>query len=179
MELLKLVRRILLISIIVIFTPWLASSVYGINDGLPVDKAVQVEAAEPLKAPSATFLGKTIGSVTPGDLFYIDANYNAHDITVNLYITNANELTPYLRYLILKVGIYSENPDGQWQKVSSWNNQPLPDTFITLRNSPASFILPGNTKYKITVDTGSFYCHTARANGGIFPPEFYLTAEMM
>ena len=174
---LKLSRFFWLFCAVFLLTLWLTSSAYGISDGMSGDKTVHVEAAEPPKAPSATFYGRAIGDVAPGDLFYIDNSDNAQDIAVKLYITNAHELTHYLRYLILEVGIYFEGSDGRWQKASSWKSQPVPDTFITLRNSPVSFILPGYTKYKVSVDDGSFYCLTT--SGGISPQQFYLTVETM
>jgi len=174
---LKLTRFILLLSAILLLNPWLASYAYGVSDGVPGHEAVYVEAAESSAAPSATFFGKAIGSVTPGDLFYLDATGKAHDITVTLCLTNAHELTPCLRYLILEVGVYFESSDGLWRKASLWNGNPVPDTFITLRNSPVSLILAGYTKYKVTVDAGSFYCLTANTKGNFVSPRFYLTVE--
>jgi len=174
---LKLNRSILFLPAILLLTPWLASYAYGAGDDTPIHETVHVEAAEPSASPSATFFGKAIGGITPGDLFYIDAPDNAHDITVTLYLTNAHELTHYLRYLILKVGIYFENSDGRWQKASSWNGKLFPDTYITLRNSPVNLTLAGYAKYKITIDAGSFYCITANTRENAALPQFYLTVE--
>jgi hypothetical protein len=157
-------------------TPWLTSYAYGTSNGAG-DKTIHIEAAEPSAAPRATAFGRAIGGVTPGDLFYIDATDNARDMSVSLYLTNAHELAPYLRYLILEVGVYFEDSDGQWRKASWRNGNPVPATFITLRNSPVSLILTGYTRYKVTVDSGCFYCLTANTNGGNLSPRFYLTAE--
>jgi len=175
--LLKLVRFILFFSAILLITPWLASYAYGTGNGVSEHGTVHIEAAEPSKAPRATVFGRAIGGVTPGDLFYIDATDNSHDITVSLYLTNAHELTPYLRYLILEVGIYFEDSAGRWRQTSLRNGNPVPDTFITLRNSPVSLILAGYTRYKVTIASGSFYCLTANTNGGNLSPHFYLTVE--
>jgi hypothetical protein len=176
---LKLRRFIIFSSAIVLLTPWLTSYAYGISHDVSGHEIVHVEAAESPTLPSATLFGKAIGGVTPGDLFYIDATSNTHDITVALYLTNAYELTPYLRYLILEVGVYFEGDDGQWQKAPLRNGDPFPDTFVTLRNSPVSLILAGYTKYKITIDSGSFYCTTANTKENPTLPHFYLTAEEM
>jgi hypothetical protein len=173
----KLVRFTLFFSAILLITPWLASYAYGTGNGVSGHETVHVEAAEPSKAPRATLFGRAIGSVTPGDLFYIDAAGNPRDITVRLYLTNAHELTPYLRYLILEVGIYSECSDGHWRQASFQKGNPVTDTFITLRNSPITLILAGYTRYKVTIDSGSFYCLTTNTNGGNVSPHFYLTAE--
>jgi len=174
--LLRIIRLILLISALLLLTPWLTSYAYGTSNGAG-NKTVHIEAAEPSAAPSATVFGKAIGGVTPGDLFYIDATDNARDMSVSLYLTNAQELTPYLRYLILEVGIYFEGSDGQWRKPSLRNGEPVPNTYITLRNSPVSLILTGYKKYKVTVDSGSFHCLTSPANSNNLSPQFYLTVE--
>ena len=173
----KLIRLILLLSAVLLLTPWLASYAYGVSNGVSGHETVHIEVAESSTAPSATLFGRAIGGVTPGDLFYIDATTNTRDIAVNLYLTNAHELTPYMRYLTLEVGIYFESSDGLWQKASLWNGNPVPDTFITLRNSPVSFTLSGCTKYKVTINSGSFYCLTANTSGGNLSPKFYLTVE--
>jgi hypothetical protein len=174
--LLRFIRLILLASALLLFTPWLTSYAYGTSQGAG-NKPVHVEAAEPSVAPSATVFGKAIGGVTPGDLFYIDATDNARDISVSLYITNSPELTPYFRYLILEVGIYFEDSDGQWRRALLQNGEPVPNTYITLRNSPLSLVLTGYTRYKVAVDSGSFYCLTSHINGGKLSPQFYLVAE--
>lgn len=174
---LKIVRLILFFSAVLLITPWLTSYAYGSGNGSSGHGTVHIGAAEPSRAPGMTLFGRAIGGVTPGDLFYIDATDNPHDITVSLYLTNAHELTPYLRYLILEVGIYFKDSDGQWRQASLRNGNPVPDTFITLRNSPVSLILAGYTRYKVTIDSGSFYCLNANTNGGNLSPNFYLTVE--
>ena len=171
----KPIRFILLLAAILLLTTCLTSYAYG--DGRAGDGTIRVAAAAPVKAPSATLFGRAISGVTPGDLFYIDAAGNANDIAVTLYLTNANELIHYLRYLILEVGIYFESSDGQWQKVSLPDGNPASLTFITLRNGLVSFTLAGYVKYKVTIDAGSFYCLPVNANGDNPSPQFYLTVE--
>ena len=167
----------MLIFTALFLAPWLTSYAYGTNDGDDYDRAVNVEAAESPMTPTATFFGRTIGGVKPGDLFYIDATSSPHDMTAGLYITNANELVPCLRYLILEVGIYVEGEDGQWGKALSRDGSSLPNTFITLRNSPVNFVLSGHAKYKITIDSGSYNCLTANTNGDNISPKFYLALK--
>ena len=89
---LRRIRFILLISAVLLLTPWLASYSYGASNGIR-EKTVHIEVAEASKAPSAIFVGRAIGGVTPGDLFYIDATSNTQDISINLYLTNAHQLT--------------------------------------------------------------------------------------
>jgi hypothetical protein len=172
----RIIRIILLTSALLLLTPWLTSYAHGTSNSAG-NKTVHIEAAEPSAAPSAAAFGKAIGGVTAGDLFYIDATDNARDMSASLYLTNAHELTPCLRYLIFEVGIYFEGSDGQWRKLSSRNGEPLPNTYITLRNSPVSLILTGHNKYKVTVDSGSFYCLTHPTNINNVSPQFYLSVE--
>ena len=139
---------------------------------------VQVEVAEPSVAPSWTAFGGAIGGVTtPGDLFYIDATDNATELQVTLNLANAKQLIHCYRYLLLKVGIYAESEANQWQKTSSWNNEPIADTYITLRNGQAKFALPGKAKYKVAIDDGCFYCVRTKAEGGSASPQFCLITE--
>ena len=174
---LKIIRLTLLLSAAFFLTPWLASYAYGTgyeNDGY---KAIHIEASDRSATPCAKILGGATGSIAPGDLFYIDATDSSHDMTASLYLTNAHKLTPYLRYLILEVGIYFENSDSQWKKLSLLDGNQVPDTFITLQNSPVNFILPGCTRYKVTIDSGSYYCLPANTNGNSLSPSLYLTVE--
>ena len=62
-------------------------------------------------------------------------------------------------------------------RASGYDGGPVPETFITLRNGYVSFSLYGYTRYKITIDGGSFYCMTAAADGGTLSPKFYLTVD--
>jgi hypothetical protein len=158
--------------------PWLTSIAYGNSHGSSAAGEARVEVAERAAAPQATFFGGAFGSVTPGDLFYIDATGSPGDLAVDLYLTNAQELTHYLRYLILKVSVYSESADGRWRQILLGSNSaPENNTYLTLQNSPARFIVPGNSRYKVSIDSGGYYCLPARAGSGNEPPHFYLTVE--
>ena len=79
--------------------------------------------------------------------------------------------------MILKVQIYVESNGGEWKKASQCDGKPVPDTFITLRNGLVSFHLEGLAKYKVAIDSGSFYCIGTEVDGGSVSPEFYLTAD--
>jgi hypothetical protein len=173
----KIVKFGLVIAVVLLLVPWLTSLAYGNVDSDSGQAGVRVEAAEPPAAPTATIFGHAIGGVTPGDLFYIDAIDSPHDILASLYITNPHELTPYLRYLILKVAVYYEAENGQWLKMPLPKDDPSADTYITLRNSPVNFALPGLTRYKITIESGSYYCIQANKSGEDVSPQFYLTIE--
>jgi len=163
---------------VLLLSPWPIAYAYDYANASPQDGAIQIETAEPSTAPEWQAFGKTIGGVNnPGDLFYIDADEYPADIMVTLYITNTNELSRCYKYLILKVGVYVEGNTDEWAVASSYDGQPISDTFITLRNSQVSFTLPGDAKYRISIDSGSFNCITANTNGGSVSPQFYLTAD--
>jgi len=171
----KFVTFILVIIIALFFVPRLTSIAYGQANGDVGKQAVTVTAADPSPAPSAEFYGKAIGSVTPGDLFYVDAAGNPADITLNLYITNTGELIHYLRYLTLQVAIYVEDSNGQWIKPQI-NDEEYPEIYLTLQNSPVTFTLPGGAHYKVAIDSSCFYCLSASNAGENITPRFYLDA---
>ena len=166
----KWIKRFFPIFALLLLAPWPIAHAHTYNDDMADQDAVRIEIAEASVQPTWTAFGKAIGGVTPGDLFYVDAGNNAADIQVNLYITNAQELIGCYRNLILKVGIYAESDTGEWEIVPA-------DTFITMRNAQVSFTLPGLAKYKVTIDSGSFYCNNANVDRDSFSPQFYLEVE--
>ena len=174
----RFLKKIFPLLAALLLTPWPVAYAQSYGGNITGQDAVQIEVAEVSVSPSWTVFGKAIGGVsTPGDLFYIDATNNAADVQVNLYITNAEKLIHCYRYLILKVGGYAESSANQWEKASTANGEPIPDTFITLLDSQVSFTLPGYAKYKVTIDSGSFYCVNPNVDGDSLSPQFYLTVN--
>jgi len=162
---------------VLLLAPWPVAYAYNYEGELNGQVPIQIETAEPSAAPSAVAFGRAISGVNPGDLFYIDATDSVADITATLHITNAEELSRCYRYFILEVGVYVEGEAGEWERASGYDGQPVPETFINLRNGNVSFSLYGYTRYKITIDGGSFYCMTTDADGGSVSPNFYLTVD--
>ncbi|MDD4859475.1 MAG: hypothetical protein PHR56_04650 [Dehalococcoidales bacterium] len=163
-------RLIFAIVALLLLAPWPVA--YAFENNLAGASVIPLEvvAAPGSAAPRCQVYGRAIGSVTPGDLFYINMKSNAIDSLVTLYITNTDELSQYYRYMTLRVGIYTQTEE-QWQKLDG-----LPETFVTLNNGLVSFTLPGLADYKVTIDGGCFYSLTAA--GSTEPaPKFYLTAE--
>ena len=174
----RFIKKIFFLLAVLLLAPWPAAYAQGYNSDIAGQDAVQIEVAEASAKPTWTVFGRAIGGVsTPGDLFYINATNNAADIQVTLYITNTQELIHYYRYLILKVGIYVESGAREWEKASGGNGELIPDTFITLRDAQVRFTLPGYAKHKVTIDSGSFYCTNANADGGSISPQFYLRVD--
>ena len=173
----RFIRKISPFLAILLLAPWPITYAQSYSGNITRQDAVQIEVSEASVAPSWTAYGKAIGGVTPGDLFYIDATDNATDIVVALYITNAQQLSHCYRNLILKVGVYVESNADEWEKASWWDGEPISDTFITLRNGQVSFTLQGYANYKVTIDSGSFYCIATNADGGSTSPHFFLEVE--
>jgi hypothetical protein len=167
-----------LVMAALLILPWLTSIAYANSNGDSAPGEVRVEVADRAAAPEATIFGCAFDSVTPGDLFYIDATGSPGDLAVNLYITNAQELTHYLRYLILKVSVSSESQDGQWRQAPlRGGSAPEGGTYLTLQNSPVKFLMPGNSRYKVSIDSGSYYSLPVRAGSSNKPPHFFLTVD--
>lgn len=173
----KWFKRLFSLLATLLLLPWPIAYAYDAGDALAGQDGVPVEVVEVSAQATWTAFGKAIGGVTPGDLFYIDATDNPAPIVVTLYITNAQELKHCYRYLILKVGVYAGSNTGEWEKASTGNGESIPETFITLRNGQVSFTLPGLAKYKVTIDSGSFYCATTSSDSGSLSPQFYLEVD--
>ena len=136
---------------------------------------VMIAVAGPLARPKATVFGLAIGSVVPGDLFYIDATRRTREIATALIITNSNELVPHYGYWVLNVGIFVKAANNQWENATLVNGDPIPDTYLTLRNTQCIFNLSGGAEYKVSISGGNFYC-TKHTQSGI-APKFYLTVD--
>ncbi len=174
----KWIKRFFPLIALLLLAPWPVAYAHDVSDGVVGEEAVGLEVADSSVAPSfGNVFGRTIGGVTPGDLFYLDTTDNPADIRTTLYITNTQELSYYYRYLILKVGVYVETDAGEWEQASIGNGELIPDTFITMRNGQVGFSLPGLAKYKITIDSGSYYCFSTVADGGSVSPQLYLEVD--
>ena len=112
----KLIKKIFPLLALLLLAPWPVAYAHD-NDGA-AQETIQVTIADSSAAPSATAFGKAISGVTPGDLFYIDATENVADIKVILYLTNAQELIHFYRYMNQQVGVYVEGSNGEGSKPS-------------------------------------------------------------
>ena len=161
-----LIKQLFPLFALLLLAPWPIA--YAYDNGASAEKEVQIRVADAALAPKGTVFGKATGGITRGDLFYLDTAGRSADIVSSLHLTNAAELSRCFSYMILKVGIYAERQAGQWEKVT------LPDTFITMQNAQTSFTVGGYANYKMTIDSGSFYCTNIKA---CVSPQFYLTVE--
>ena len=173
----KLLRRIFPFIAIILLAPWPVIYGHEASGAVAGQETIEIEVAEASARPTWTAFGKAIGGVdTPGDLFYIDVTDSPANIQVALHITNAQELIHCYRYMILEVGVYAQGNSGEWEK-ASYGGEPIPGTFITLRNGHVSFTLPGYTNYKLAIDSGSFNCITTNVDDSSLSPQFYLSVN--
>jgi hypothetical protein len=181
------VRRVLIFTLITVLIltigSWVTSTAYGqVNDATGLNATangeITVTPAPAETQPVLDIFGNYIGGVGAGDLFYVNATSSEPDISVYLYITNTDELAQSFRYLILKVGMYVEDGNGQWQKITSQGGVALPDRYITLENGMVNFTLSGLAHYKITIESGSYKSYP-RSNGAEISPQFYLSADLV
>lgn len=170
----RLFKKILPLLTVLLLAPWPVAYAY---DGQAAQETIQVQAAGPESAPGATAFTRAIGSVTPGDLFYIDVTGHPADIAVTLYLTNTEELVHCYRYMTLKVGCYTQTGANQWEKAAMSNGELAPAIYITMLNGQVRFNLAGYAKYKVSIDSGCFYCTAANTNQGMASPRFYLTVD--
>lgn len=158
-----------------LLTPWPVA--YAYDNSVAEPAMVKIKAAEPSDVPQMNVFRRAIGSVMPGNLFYVDTSKTSTDIMATLYLTNTEDLIHHYRYLTLKIGVYVKSNDGVWEKASGQNSIPFPETYLTLWTGWISFTLLGYAKYRVTVEGGNFYSITGNANGSRLSPRFYLTLE--
>jgi len=157
-----------------LLTPWPVAYAYD-SDSATVER-VAIEAAEASVAPEMSVFRGAVGSVSPGDLFYIYASGSNADAMVNLYLTNADKLIQHYRYLILEVGVYVENDNNKWTKLPGENGV-VSDTYLTLRNGQVSFVINSRARHRITIEGGSFYSSVKNTAGVSVSPRFYVTVD--
>ena len=170
----KWLKRIFPYIVLFLVLPWPVAYATG-ADGISGEKAVRIDVAEPSARPSYTAFGRAIGGINnPGDLFYVDATGSSADIKVTLYLTNAQLLVRCYRYMILDVGIYVETSAGKWERATASGGEAVPKTILSMRNGQVSFLLPGNSRYRVAIDSGCFYCGGVAADSQSLSPQFSL-----
>ena len=86
-------KLIFLLMATLLLTPWPVA--YAYDNGMAGQAPLQIETAAPEASPKLKAFGNAIGSVTAGDLFYIDTSTTTTDMPVSLHITNTDELVHY------------------------------------------------------------------------------------
>ncbi len=169
-------RALFLIStLILLLIP--CSVAYAYDGANATENSMAIVPADATSAPHINAFGNAIGGVEAGDLFLIDVSGTTIDTPLTLYMTNVDELVHSYRYMNLNVGIYVQTETGSWEKISEVFGEPTADKYITMQNSMVSFTLPGNAKYKITIDNGCFRSYGIIPGENIAIPSFYLTTS--
>ena len=157
-----------------LLAPWPVA--YAHDDALAMNSPANIEPAEEAASPKMNVFGHAICGVTAGDLFYIESDGITADTHYTLYITNADELAGQYRYMNLKIGIYVQTDIDVWEEVTWGAEDEVHEFYITIQSGIMEFSLPGYSRYKITVDSGCFYCYGVDENGNAAIPRFYLTS---
>lgn len=170
---------IIILGVALLLAPWpIVYAWEGVNADTAVN-ASSITPADPATAPQIKAYGGAVGSVTPGDLFQVDNTGILTDTRYELLIANGNELISDYRFMNLKIGIFvqSDNTTDKWTKLNEFNGEQFHDIYITMFGEKVDFTLPGNAKYKVTIDTGCFYCYPVKPGSSISIPMFYLTTS--
>jgi hypothetical protein len=123
-------------------------------------------------APTWSPIAGTTGSVTKGSLYYIDPQQYTGDLLVTLYLNNPADLTKAYSYLNMAIMAQSSANGTSWSAVTSFQTNGNYNYYLTLTNGYVSFVLPGGSKYLISIDNGAYYC-VSTSNGSL-SPSFYI-----
>ncbi|MFC1931069.1 hypothetical protein ACFLXJ_02570 [Chloroflexota bacterium] len=167
----KWIKRIFPFFALTLLLPWPIA--YAFDNNAAGQETVKIEVADESAKPTSTAFGQSISGIDPGELFRIDASSNTADIVVTLYLTNAEKLINYHRFMTLNVGVYVEN-NGEWERAYGSDGNQIQATVLSMKNGQVSFVLPGYAKYMIGVDSGAFFCRNANADASSLSPRFYL-----
>ena len=121
------------------------------------------------------------GSITAGDIYYLDCSAYLGDVMVTINLTNPSALAKDYSYLNLLVNVWSGGA-GTWTTQATNSDgsaiysvgPPVIESFLNIINGNVTFILAGGTHYCITIDSGDYYCIDTNAIGGSLSPDFYL-----
>ena len=134
-----------------------------------LDETTLIRAADDAEKPTATVFNGAIGSITPGNLFYVNATDIDEDLQVMLSIVNSNELRSNYSFLLLKVEVYVLS-GSVWEEVN------MPEQYISMKSPQARFPLAGLSYYRISLSRGSFMGRLY-SNDISRSPTFFLKVE--
>jgi len=171
-------KKLLFITLILILLcPWPVAYAHEHSMAGTQPGGVTVTSAGSADKPTLEVVGGGIGGLSPGHLFYIDSVDCGADVSAALHLTNSDELVKYFRYVILKVGVWKQAADGEWQRARLSSGEVVPDTYLSMQNGMVTYRLPGYARYRISIDGGCNYSLGAVAGGSPVSPSFYLGVE--
>ncbi len=172
----KLLFGLLMAALLV---PWPVA--YAYDGGSPAsgaDYPVTVTPVESDLTPQVTVYGAAIGSIQPGDLFYIDTANATMDASFILFFTNNDDLAATYRSLSVEIGLFGRDTGGDWVPVTDYGpaSQAL---FMCLKSGSTQFTVTGYNRYKVSVTHGYYDAFPFRAGDPpAAVPEFYLTPAL-
>lgn len=169
-------KRAIFFAIIaaLVLVPWAVA--YGYGNVKAADASSSIEAADPALVPSIHIFGNARGSISSGELFTIDNSGAATDLTFTLSLSNIGELAKYFRYMTFNVGLFVQSGNTTWEKMTDLGGASAPQLCINMQGSELVFTLPGNAKYKVTVESGSYHSFSIAPGQSAAIPQFSLSS---
>jgi hypothetical protein len=169
-------KRVIFLTIVaaILLVPWAVA--YGYDKVNAADISASIEPADQSLVPTIHVFGNAVGSISNGDLFTIDTSGATTNTTFTLLIANVDELINYYRFLTMNIGLYVQTGTDSWEKMTTAAGGSSPEMHITMDSIELDFSLPGNAKYKVTVESGSYRSFSITKGKSVAIPEFSLTA---
>jgi hypothetical protein len=170
------VKRAIFFGIIaaLLLVPWAVA--YAYDDVKAANASTSIEPADPALLPSIHIFGNARGSISAGDLFTIDNSSAVNDAVFTLLLVNIDELVKYYRYMTLNIGLYVQSGNTTWEKMTELSGEPTPQLYITMQGGALDFTLPGNARYKVTVESGSYHSFSIGLGQSAAIPQFSLSS---
>lgn len=167
-------KRAIFLTIVaaILLVPWAVA--YGYDKVNAANISASIEPADQSVVPTINVFGNYTGSISNGDLFTIDTIGTTTDMTFTLMMSNIDELIGYYRFMTMNIGIYVQAGTDSWEKIPATL---YAEMNITMESGQLNFFLPGNAKYKVTVENGSYRSFSITRAKNIAIPQFSLTAS--
>ena len=126
--------------------------------------------------PSWAPVKNQAGSISSGDVYYVDATNYAGDLRVTVYLTNTGSLAKDYTYLNMEVNVWTGS-SGAWTQATPVDDTANATGYLTLDKGTLSFILQGSTHYCFSIEGGAFYCIDTTIDGTHdLSPQYYMDA---
>lgn len=155
-----------------------ASTISTSADALPAHKLKYSPGAAWVTPTWSPVMGDP-GSITAGDIYYIDTTSYTGDVIISVYLTNPDELHTDYSYLNMNVSVWFYDTDHWAQaSLSGGGTGDTSGKYLTLNNGYLSFIVAGNAEYCVSVDGGEYYCiDTTEDATHSLDPAFYMEVD--
>ena len=114
------------------------------------------------------------GSITSGDVYYVDASTYTGDIRVTVYLINTGLLAKDYTYLNMELNVWAGS-SATWVQATPVNDTGNATGYLTLDNGAVSFVLQGSTHYCFSIEGGAYYCIDTTVDGTHdLSPQYYM-----